>query len=91
MRSKFAIPALVMASFALSGTFAYAQTGPDRAAGGSAARQETGDTLVRKPTSGEKAVKDGATGVTTGTRNGVTAPAVGGPPSSQQSTGTNGG
>jgi hypothetical protein len=28
MRSKFAIPALVMASFALSGTLAYAQTNP---------------------------------------------------------------
>jgi hypothetical protein len=65
MRSKFAISALVMASFALSGTFAYAQTSRDGTVGGPAARQDTGDPLIRKPTSGE-AVKDGSAGVTTG-------------------------
>src|SRR5437763_15227873 len=54
------------AAFALSGTFALAQTGPDGTAGGSAARQDTGDPLIQKPASGGKAVKR-ATGVTTGT------------------------
>jgi hypothetical protein len=99
MRSKFAISALVMASLAFSGTFAYAQTSRNGTAGGPAARQDTGDPLIRKPTSGE-AVKDGSTGVTTGNSmrniNGNPGPrpeepAVGGPASSQQSSGSNGG
>ena len=99
MRSKLAISALVMASFAFSGTFAYAQTSRDGTAGGPAARQDTGDPLIRKPTSGE-AVKDGSTDVTTGNSMGningnpgprPKEPAVGGPASSKQSPGSNGG
>ena len=99
MRSKFAISALVMASFAFSRTFAYAQTSRDGTAGGPAARQDTGDPLIRKPTSGE-AVKDGSAGVTTGNSmrsiNGNPGPrpkepAVGGPANSKQSPGSNGG
>ena len=88
-----------MASFAFSGTFAYAQTSRDGTAGGPAARQDTGDPLIRKPTS-EEAVKDGSTDVTTGNSmrniNGNPGsrpkePAVGGPASTQQSPGPNGG
>jgi hypothetical protein len=99
MRSKFAISALVMASFTLPGTFAYAQTSRDGTVGGPSARQDTGDPLIRKPTSGE-AVKDGPTDVTTDNSmrniNGNSGPrpkdpAVGGPASSQQSPGSNGG
>ena len=99
MRSKFAVLALVIASFALSGTFAYAQTSRDGTVGGPAARQDTGDPLIRKPTS-EEAVKGGATGLTTGNSMRDSSgnpgprpkePAVGGPASSQQSGGSSGG
>jgi hypothetical protein len=83
----------------LPGTFSYAQTGRDGTVGGPAARQETGDPLIRKPTSGE-AVKNNSMGVTTGesSRNvggnpgpQPKEPAAGGPASSQQSPGSNGG
>jgi hypothetical protein len=97
--SRFAISALVMAFLVLFGTFSYAQTSRDGTVGGPAARQDTGDPLIRKPTS-EEAAKNNSTGVTTGesTRNvsgktgpRPTEPAVGGPASSQQSSGSNGG
>jgi hypothetical protein len=99
MRSRFVLLALVMASFVLPGTFSYAQTSRDGTVGGPAARQDTGDPLIRKPTSGE-AAKNNSTGATTGesTRNisgnpgpRPKEPAVGGPASSQQSPGSNGG
>ena len=101
MRSRFVLSALVMASFVLPGTFSYsyAQTSRDGTVGGPAARQDTGDPLIRKPTSGE-AAKNNSTGATTGesTRNisgnpgpRPKEPAVGGPASSQQSPGSNGG
>lgn len=85
---KLTTIALVTA-IALSGTFAYAQTNSGTP-GSPAARQETGDPLIRKPTSGQTVVKKSSTGVTTGNsmRNGSarareTGP--GGPPSSQES------
>ena len=85
------------ATFILSGASAFAQTSRDGTVGGSAARQDTGDPLIRKPTSGE-AVNDGSTGRTTGSskRNGNPGPrpkepAVGGPANSQQSSGSSGG
>jgi len=99
MRSRFVISAIMMASFALPGTFSYAQTSRDGTVGGPAARQDAGDPLIRKPTS-EEAAKNSATGVTTGesTRNisgnsgpRPKEPAAGGPASSQQSPGSNGG
>jgi hypothetical protein len=80
--------------FALSGTFAYSQTNPgggNRATGYPTADKkvnETSDPLIRKPTSGRKAMKNGSTGVTTG--NSTRAPATGAPTSSQQSPSTSG-
>jgi hypothetical protein len=100
MRSKFAIPAILVVSFALSGTFAYAQTNPgggSRASGYSPAEKSAGpsDPLIEKPTSGQIARSRSTRGVTTGlstrSRSGPKAPATGAPTSSQQSPGTNGG
>jgi hypothetical protein len=85
------------ATFAFSGASALAQTSRDGTVGGPAARQDTGDPLIRKPTS-EEVVRDRSTGVTTGNsmRDGNPSPRpqepdVGGHASSQQSPATNGG
>jgi hypothetical protein len=84
-------------AFALSAVFAHAQTNPGggtRATGYPTAEKKANDTsdpLIRKPTSGQRATKNRAPGVTTGTSIGPRAPATGAPTSSQQGVGTNGG
>jgi hypothetical protein len=92
---KLTIIALA-ATFSLSGASAFAQTSREGTVGGPAARQETGDPLIRKPTS-EEVVTDGSPGVTTGNSthnlNGnpdprPKEPDVGGPASSKQGVGT---
>ena len=71
----------------LSGTAAYGQA---RSPGSPAAKQDVGDPLIGKPTS-----EDRQHGVTTGSaaskKQGGSREQIGGPPESQQSTGSNGG
>ena len=82
MRS-IAIAAAV--AFTISGA-AYGQT---RSPGGSAAKQDVGDPLIRKPTSQDK-VRGTTTGRSTQNQGGSRGQ-IGGTPESQQSTGSNGG
>jgi hypothetical protein len=71
----------------LSGTAAYGQA---QSPGSPAAKQDVGDPLIRKPTS-----EDRQHGFTTGSsaskKRGGSREQIGGPPESQQSTGSNGG
>jgi hypothetical protein len=96
MRSKFAIPAVVIASLCGATVVASAQTNPGggtRATGYPTAEKKTNDVsdpLIRKLTSA-RAMKNRSPGVTTGTSIGPRAPATGAPTSSQQGVGTNGG
>lgn len=78
------IALILAAAIAFSGA-AYGQA---HSPGSPAAKQDVGDPLIKKPTS-----EDRARGMTTGSisRKGGSKEQIGGPPESQQSSGSNGG